>query len=288
MDKIKKVFRCILRNFLMRIQSSRFWVSMLLLLLLVYAFSNGMRDFLQDYQMNISIWISPHFFSTFLFVAYYGFVVCYMYSDVPFMSRSELYWLLREGRYFWCIGKIGAIILQGIVAPVVTMTMGLVVLMPYLSVQKDWGTAIYTMAYSQKIIMDYNIWSVPSSTIIEKYSPIEAVLLCLFLISIVTCTVGVMMFSIGLNLNRIVAVVTGLLLANLQLSLNYIPQWMALYYVSPYTWMLLGALGEKSIGINRYPTLTYVLIASTVLFIVSGISTFLRLKKLEFIWYKED
>ena len=285
---IRQVCSGIWRSYQKRMESSRFWVSVVMLVVLDFCMVTGMDTLMQKIGYKITPFMAPHFFATIIYVTYFAFIICYMYSDVPFMSRSELYWVLREGRLCWCAGKAGAIILQGITMTVIAMLLTVVVYLPNVTYENDWGKSTDTLSYSTDTAIKYNIFNGATPWIVEKYTPWQAVGLCFLLVSLVVCLVGLLMFAISLYAGRTPAVITGLLLANLQLAVEYFPEAMGLYYASPWSWIMLGTHGEISELTYRYPSLEYCLSASVMLLTVTVILIGVRVRRLEFNWYKEE
>ena len=56
---------------------------------LICAVASGIDRLMADTGERITPWMAPHFFDNVYFVTFYGFIVCYMYSDVPFMLATR-------------------------------------------------------------------------------------------------------------------------------------------------------------------------------------------------------
>ena len=83
--------------------NGRFCIALLLVFVMECIMVDGTSEFLREWNLRITPWMLPHYFSDGLFRVYYGFIVCYMYADVPFMSRSEMQSrsLLKMGDMFY-------------------------------------------------------------------------------------------------------------------------------------------------------------------------------------------
>ncbi len=274
------------REYIKKIVSMRFFATIVLVIALVCAMSAGYDRFMIEKQEWITPWMAPHFFQYFLFAAFYGFVVCYMYSDVPFMNRGELYGVLRKGRRIWCAEKIFAIIMQAFTLTIVTFIASAVVFIPRLQIETGWGKVINTLAYSSSRF-DYDIIT-PSAFIIEKYSPLQAMLICFVIVWLVSSVIGLLMFCISLYWNRVAAIAIAVIDAGFTMSQS---AWLPLYwlpYVALFNWCRIGTAGE-AIGNGHFYPSTYVCIGiCCVLFICGVIAIMIRAKRIEFNWNKED
>lgn len=288
MHRIISELRIIWQGYLQRLVGIRFGLSVLLLLVLDLGAAAGMDQYLVDYQLRITPWMMPHFFSINLYTAFYGFIICYMFSDLPFMNRTEMYGVLRLGRIRWFWDKIVVIVLECLTVTLIAAVLSIIVYIPYLEFDTDWGTAIYTMAYSSmSLLTDYNIFCFPTGWIIDRYTPIHAMLLAMLMLFLVTTAIVLLMFAISTWFGRMPALIFGLLLANMQLSADHSPDLMFLYYLSPYTWMMIGRY-DKASFVGYYPTLRYCLIAVSVLIVIELIMIAIRSRTIEFQWNKEE
>lgn len=287
-DRILSGLRCIGTECRKRIMTRQFLCVAIFILTIEYGMTRGVIQFIQDYDLKINFSMAPHFFSIFLFVTYYGFIVCYMFSDAPFMNRSEVYKVVREGRIRWLLSKVVAIIVQSIALTAFSFLGGILVFLPNVDFSNKWGEVVYTMAYSGDMIIGYNTVGVAVAPIIERYTPIQAFIFSFFMTSLITTLIGLLIFAVSLYSNRVVALMVGLGLANMQLVLNYFPNLMWCYYCSPYTWIMIGAYGVRSFMGTYYPRLPYCLCMSFAIIAALLVLIFLKARKMEFHWYKED
>lgn len=283
--QIKKAVENCFRGCLQRVCGIRFLGAGLLLLALVCATMSGIDRLMIDKQEWITPWMAPHLVDNLSFITFLGFIVCYVYSDVPFMNRTELYKILREGRKMWAIEKMGAISLQSFFIVVLVYVMSVLVFLPRVQLSTDWGKIIQTMAYSN---YDYNIYGRSSAVIVNKYEPWQAMLLCFFMMWLEITLVGVFMFTISLYLNRIVAIATVGLMMVLQLITGGIAANGMIAYVLPLYWCRLSIYGERTFLDIYYPPFIYCLIVSIFGLVICVIAAMLRIRKKEFIWNNEE
>lgn len=285
--QIKRTVENCFRGCLQRIRSIRFLGAGLLLLALICATMSGIDQLMIDKQEWITTWMAPHLVDNLSFITFLGFIVCYVYSDVPFMNRTELYKILREGRKMWAIEKLGAICLQSFLIVVLVYVMSVLVFIPRVQLSADWGKIIWTMAYSNNIY-DYNIYGRSSAVIVNKYEPWQAMLICFFMMWLEITLVGVFMFTISLYLNRIVAIAIVGFMMVLQLITGSIAANAAIAYVLPLYWCRLSIYGERTFLDIYYPSFAYCLIASILGLVICVTAAMLRIRKKEFIWNNEE
>lgn len=276
------------QEYVKKICSVRFAGAVILMTALVCAMASGIDRVMIDCQEWITPWMAPHFFDNKYFVTFYGLIVCYMFSDVPFMNHSEMCFALRKGRRIWCMEKIFAVIMQAFTLTVLTFAATVLVFVPRLRFESDWGSIIDTMAYSENI-WEYNLIGNPSPVILEKYTPLQAMLLCFLLVWIVSAVIGLLMFVLSLYGSRIAAVSAAVVLTGMNLSEAKFITSSWLPYVTPFNWCRMGLHDEPVfLDVQDYPSLWFCigLCGVMIIFTVSGI--ILKTRHMEFIWNKED
>ena len=283
----KRMIRNCFQEYKMKITSVRFLSAVVLMVALICAVASGIDRLMADTGERITPWMAPHFVDNVYFVTFYGFIVGYMYSDVPFMNRRELYKILREGRLSWCIEKIVSIILQAFTLVVLTIAASILVFVPMIKFDWEWGKIIYTMAFSDNIY-EYALFSNLSNVILIKYTPIQAMLLCFFMVWLVSSLIGLLMFAISLYMNRIFAVSSAAILTGLNLSnVKFIvAEWLP--YVIPFYWCRIS-IYEEPVFLDRYfPSVKFYMVLSSIIFLMLIIIILLRSKRIEYVWSKEE
>lgn len=275
------------REYGKKIKSVRFLSAVALMVALICAIATGIDRLILDKQEQITPWMAPHFFDNVFFVTFYGFIICYMYSDVPFMNRSELYRILREGRVLWCIEKMISIVMQAFTMTALTMVASILIFIPMVQFEWDWGKIIYTMAFSNNLY-DYDIFGNVSPVILSKYTPIQAMLLCFLVVWLVSSLIGLLMFGISLYSNRVfaVAVAVGLTGMNLSEMKFWTATWLP--YVTPFYWCRMSIYGGQIFGNRYYPSLKFYLILTGIGILLLIVGIMLRAKHIEYIWNKEE
>ena len=85
----------------------RFIGTVILMIAMVAATATGIDRLMIDTQEWITPWMAPNIIDNAHFVMAYGFAMCYMYSDVPFMQKTELYKIVRKGKTLVCRENTG-------------------------------------------------------------------------------------------------------------------------------------------------------------------------------------
>ena len=266
--------------------TERFCMGLLMIFVVECCMVSGTMEYLHDWNLVITPWMLPHYFWSGDFRIYYGFIICYMYSDIPFMNRSEMLRVIRAGRIRWALMKEGIIFMRAVLMAL--WLWSVLLYFPRVEFSWDWGTAIRSLSYAKSISLDYRIWGDTSSSIIGRYSAVQALLLCIIMLVVVTTMVGLSMLMLSLYAGRAVAIAEALIIAGLAIDLNSRPAIMKLYYISPYTWLDVGCYDRQAFVINRYPGLQYVCSITGMLIIIFMVMILLRMKRTEFKWNNEE
>lgn len=274
-------------EFLQRVKSIRFLSAIVLVVALVAATTVGIDQLMLDKQEWITPWLFPNVTDNVFFITLYGFIVCYTYSDVPFMQRTELYKILRKGKKRWCVEKLIAIALQALFMTILAMGMTILIFLPRVQLDWDWGKVIYTLAYSD-VVFEYNIVAKGSAAIIIKYEPIQAMLISFLLLWLETTLMGVFMFGLSLYTNRTLAVTIAIAMISMQFAVYLGPLIRVLVYVMPFYWCRMSIHGEQAFLDIYYPPLPYCLIVSVICLILCITASMLRIRRKEFIWNNEE
>ena len=265
----------------------RFIGTVILMIALVAATATGIDRLMIDTQEWITPWMAPNIIDNAHFVMTYGFAMCYMYSDVPFMQKTELYKIVRKGKKRWCAEKILAISLQGLIMAILTIGMTILIFLPRVQFDWDWGKVIYTLAYSNSIYK-YNIVAKGSQAIIDKYQPIQAMLICFIMLWLEITLLGIFMFTLSLYINRTLAVAVSIAIIAMQMTVYLAPLMRVLVFVLPFYWCRMSIYGQQAFLDIYYPSFAYCLIASILGLVICVTAAMLRIRKKEFIWNNEE
>lgn len=267
------------------VRTVRFAASLFLIVGLVASMSTGIGTFINDTGEKIGPWMAPHFFSKYDFLGMYGLVICYMYSGIPYMNYSELPSIFRKKRSTWCSEKIFTIVSMGFLITLFTFIMTIVVFIPNVQYSKDWGRIIYSMAHSS-LIVNYDIYGVAYAKLINEYTPIEAMKTCFIMVWAVTTLIGLLMFCFSLYINRTAGIIAAVVMVALEYARNPLLR-RIMGFVAPFNWCNLNSYGSATWGIYLATLENYIPIClGCYIVILAAIA--IRLRKIEFNFYKED
>ncbi len=286
--KRNKISMNFLTEYKKRIFSDRFICAIALMLVLLLTHYSGTVRFLEAKNVNITPWAAVSLLNFSFDTTIFGFIVCYMYSDIPFMNREELPFLLRKGRIKWYIDKLLAIILQAITFVFITFISCALCFIPRLEFSLEWGKVFKTLARST-VGSEYSAMQV-SSEMIRKYKPIEAMLLSFAITATVVIMVGILVFTIALVINRVAGMVVGMCLSTLSLaSDNMITHTIIphVIYLCPFSWCDIGRFDVKFFKVQYGTFESYMTICAIVITICVVVGL-LRIRKAEFNWNRED
>lgn len=200
--------------------------------------------------------------------------VIFLFSDAPFINKSQPYVIIRSKRSSWVLGQILYVILASAVYFLILMCASILILLPNATFATDgWGKIINTLAQTNagaQINLQFNI----AEKITSFYSPLEAFGLSFLLNWSIASFLGLLMFIINLKFNRMLGLVVGATVLFLDLlAINILPY--KFYHFSPVTLSRLAILDPTGVSIVPYITYPFVFFGvSIILFsvlLVAGI-----------------
>ncbi len=284
----KKFSIDIFREYKKRIFSARFLCAVILMFIVVMTFYDGTMKFIEKKDVSITPWTAIFLFNFDFDTAIFGLIVCYMYSDIPFMKRDELPFLLRKGRIKWYVEKLIAVVLQAATFVAFTFVSCALCFIPRLELSMEWGRVIRTLAGSQ-VGSQYNTMMV-SRNVISKYTPIEATTKIFMLAVAVTTMVGILMLILALLINRTTAMTAGICLSVLSIASqnanvhSVVPY---IIYLCPFSWCDITKFNVKFFKI-RYGTYESYMTICAIVITICVVVGLLRIRKAEFNWNRED
>ena len=98
MANVQKIIKTAAYDSIKKMRSFRFISAVMMVVGLVLAVTSGMDQLIGDVNEKVSIWVVPDIFSNTFFAAFYGIIICYLLSDIPYFNANELYYISRMGR----------------------------------------------------------------------------------------------------------------------------------------------------------------------------------------------
>ena len=180
--------------------------------------------------------------------------IIFLFSDAPFINKSQPYIIVRSKRYSWMLGQILYIIIASAIYFLILMLISVIILLPNATFATNgWGKIVNTLAQTnagEQINLQFGVLE----KIIANYSPYKAFLLCFLLESAVASFLGLLIFVINLNFNRTLGLIAGGVVLVLDFTVtNALPT--TFYSISPASLSRLDVIDPS--GFSRYPTLAY-------------------------------
>lgn len=197
-----------------------------------------------------------------------------LFCDAPFIDLEQPYIVLRSGRKTWVWGQILYLAVASFLYTIFTFLMTLLLLLPKLELQFDWGKVIGTLVQTTTG-SEFGI-SIPFDRYVYfGYSPMGATGISLLLCFSVVLFLGVLMFYLNLRVNRMVGTIASGLLILWQLVIRKTAT--VFVRLSPVSWMKLGQIDLD--GSTLYPPLSYVMIGLYAMILIFCILSVLRIRK---------
>lgn len=182
--------------------------------------------------------------------------IIFLFSDAPFIDKSQPYIIIRSKRTAWALGQILHIIIFSGVYFLIFMGFSFLIIMPYSTLATDgWGKVVNTLAQTDltsQLDMGFGF----SATIISLYSPIQAFVLNFLLNWALASFLGMLIFAVNLKFDKMIGPVVALVWLLLDLLIvNYLPySW---FKYSPLSMSRLSVLDPT--GMTTAPSPTYAL-----------------------------
>lgn len=213
------------------------YIALLFQLVLMHFFSSGIRSLSIEANCKSSIWLFPFLFGCVYLQLSHGLITTYIFSSVPFMERKEIYSIMRKGRKRWLIGVYAKNVGVSILLTIANELMSILVMLPHLSTESGWGKIYKTIALTDAACI-YDIRIPVSYLLINQFSPFDATINVMFRMIILSITLGIIMFTVGLLSSGLAAVIIGTCFSGIVIikeNLAFCFPWIR--YISPFSWM---------------------------------------------------
>lgn len=128
-------------------------IYIILVILVIYHFYTFRRyvQIASFLGMSVSICVFPFFFALPLMAFICGALPMLLYSEAPFTDYYAPFFVIRSGKRNWIIGQILYILLSSFIYTLVSALISILVLIPRVSFELDWGEALWTMAQNPQL-----------------------------------------------------------------------------------------------------------------------------------------
>lgn len=203
-------------------------------------------------------------------------VLCF-FSEVPFMSRQELYVVVRLGRKKWGCKNVGYIMVNSLILSALLVLSSIVLIVPTIRLSDQWGSLIRTISVSgmvEGILLEVN------ADTISSFQPYELLLHQFLINSIAFCFLGMLLYTLSLFMKRIWAYICVVSLIFLPSVAGKLAIEMDNY--SPCSWVQ-SAHWRYGFD-NSKPDLVYIYVAFTMLIAILIYISQIKLEKSDWIY----
>ncbi len=267
----------------------RFWIAIIFLVVSLGPIVNGLGELVSDLGVKINGFILPFYLSSYQLSTIYGIVIVLLFCDAPFTEENEIFIITRANRKRWFISRIAYIFLVSVLLILVFFIMLLIELFPNFVLSfNNWGDLLEQLLNTE-IRKNYEIYIPVSQSIMNNYSPIQAMLYSCSLFILVSTFIGSVIFFINLYTNRILGSLVGIFF----IFQAYFGKFGTINTtnITPYLWIDIGNF--SNVSYNYLPTMEYAFAVLMILNISLWIVTYNKFMKndintVESIWLLKE
>lgn len=247
------------------------------------------RNYVKDVKYPIAPWIFPCLMTNLVFQLLIAFCSIYFFSDVPFFQYKEMYQMIRCGRLKWTIAHTISIVESSFLFSMIISIIPVLLLFPYIDGTFKWGKVINTVALTN-INEYYHIPFTISYAMVNKFTPIGALIISVFLVTLLLSLMGEFMFFISILSNKVFAVLgaTAVVAWSVIVYNMGFYQMEKLSYYAPVLWLDISRIDISVYGMYVLPGYKFIFITSLFLLAVMASLIAFRLKKQDIGWLNED
>lgn len=256
-------FQGIRKNF----TSIRFYTVLVAVIIFSWTQVSGVRDYAQSQGLGVSFWYYPFLFSTFICTLFLYFGIVLLFCNAPFIDGQQMFVILRSGKKTWFRGQILFIILSSAGYFTYIWLLSVVLFLPILGFNGDWGTVFWDMArYHQEVVVSGGF--LLDERTLSMFSPVEG---CCFvwLINVLTGSfLGFLIFYVNLYKSRTYGSVAALMVVLVSNIIRFIGDYAnRIVYISPVSWSDLSVYARVQNPLSPVYTIS-VLVAGNVILAV--------------------
>ena len=253
MDNIRVILHLSMNNMRRWVSNPRYYVIAVLGSLWMHYIVGSLSSFTNTVSVDATPWIFP-----FLLVDKYTPMLImlgavFLFADAPFMNQSTPYESIRSGKRTWVKAQVLYVIVTAFIWIFLLFLISILCLFPNLKFAWDWGKVYNTLAQTNAGAQHSVLFPV-SYSIIQAYTPVNAVLYSFLLIFLEVAFIGMLIFTVSILASRVIAMFSGFILAFMPsaLAISGMPNY---YYFTPTAWSSLNMFVPN----NKYdyPSLSF-------------------------------
>lgn len=260
------------------VTEGRFLFALIINLVLIKQLTDSVKSFAELVGVKCSPWLFPflirEYYIQFMFIT--GATL--LFADAPFIDHETNFEIIRTGRLKWITGKELYIFILSFIYSISIIALSTLLLIPDLQMQSGWGKVLNTLAQTDTSSMGDN-FMVLDYHIIQRYTPMQAILLCLVLMTVVCFMVGLCALCINLYFKKVPGAVGGLAIALFPyFQINFSDLYKMAFF-SPASWMNISLWNTKVV--SSYPTDKYMMgyLSCCILFFLGAVA--LKFQKID-------
>lgn len=281
MNNVKMVFFCMKINLIKLLTSTKFLVLIIMFILLSYKQTgevNALCDYLGIKMTAFNF--SFAFNEPGVFVVNAALVI-FLFSSLPELDKYSESIMLRAGRNVVNIGETLYIVVVSIIYTLINVVFSFIFYLPNADFSNNWGQLIYTLALERATLREQTgtyVGFMPSDIIMDRYSPITALLISIALMIFLSTLIGVLIRFF----NQAVFPNFGIIVLGGFATVSYFSFYIgaALYgfvlrYIGIFSWCNISHLSMNNSlnSSSRYPSLSFVFVVMMLGIIVFSIAS---------------
>lgn len=265
----------------LKLFSSRMLFVLIVMCLFHDIYIREISELAVQYEDNVVPIIFPFLMHCLDFEFVFSLSVVYLFSDIPFMNRSEMYYIMRQGKVRWCIGKIISIFFVSLNFICINFIIDIVRLCPHISFQNNWDRILFSVA-NGVIDIENNIFALD---IINHHTPAFMLGYTFILGTMVVFFIASTMFAISLVINRKSAILFGVIVSVMPIVASSSKHDLIyIYFFSPVSW--IGKVYDRYA--YQLPNEKYMLLSLVVFVLIDIVIIITSVKKADFMWLEEE
>lgn len=219
------------RNFINRIYGIRFFTFLLMLIFFMDKYTSGFRMDVGLLGESCSPVVLPFLQTSGYYMKLVLLNVVYFYTNVPFMEKEELFYIMRLGKKRWGRRNLFYLFCSSLFLTLCFFLISCIQAAPVGAISFSWGSVYKTLALTG----GQNLFFQIPYPIIKAYTPALLMTIIFLLDWLAVLFLGLLMYMISLCGFRILASITAILVVFLP-SAN---RWLGgiLLYYSPLDWL---------------------------------------------------
>ncbi len=262
MVSLRQIVLCMNKNFKKWKTSPRVYLLILITVVFQYSGFEGYRKIAEYLDHPINMFLFPMFFVYPIMVYIFAAFPMLLYGEAPFTDRQSPFMVIRSGRLNWILGQICYILLSSLIIAVFTAALSIVMLLPRVEFNTEWGPVMWTLAQDYSILEEAGVHVLaPTLELMQQIGPMQAMLLTVSIYWLAGAFLGTVILCFNIIVHR----GFGLIVAGCIASLSYFSYAIInqnliglLNHISPLNWICVFRISLTPGKLSPYPTVPYV------------------------------